>query len=181
MAKEIVRWSEFIEECDKTILDECKDAHYLTLGLKSELGEIAGKMKKFIRNDMSESDFIDAIKLEIGDCLWYGAMIYKYMVLPNLVHDLLGDTAISTFITVADIVEFPSTQHHLIDEIYHRICSDNASVVTVGKLFFVISHLTLLANSFGFSLHDCTRVVIEKLAARKKIGTIHGDGDGVER
>ena len=43
---------------------------YLALGLTSEAGEVAGKVKKLIR-DGTQSD----VASEIGDVLWYCAML----------------------------------------------------------------------------------------------------------
>lgn len=52
------------------------EMNYLVLGLSSEAGEVAGKLKKLIRdNHMDEHSFM----LEVGDCLWYIAMICNTM------------------------------------------------------------------------------------------------------
>ncbi len=46
---------------------------YPTLGLTGEAGEVADKVKKVIRdrNGVFDQDAKDAIKLELGDVLWY--------------------------------------------------------------------------------------------------------------
>lgn len=45
---------------------------YLSLGLTSEAGEVAGKVKKFIRDGMlDEEKFLH----ELGDVLWYLTML----------------------------------------------------------------------------------------------------------
>ena len=41
---------------------------YLLLGLGSEVGEVQGKIKKFIRDDKLDSE---AFLLEVGDVFWY--------------------------------------------------------------------------------------------------------------
>jgi NTP pyrophosphatase (non-canonical NTP hydrolase) len=41
---------------------------YLTLGLASESGEVAGKLKKIVRGDRVEPE---AFVSEVGDVLWY--------------------------------------------------------------------------------------------------------------
>lgn len=50
---------------------------YATLGLTSEAGEVAGKLKKIIRDNkgnISPDNTSDLLK-ETGDVLWYGAAI----------------------------------------------------------------------------------------------------------
>jgi len=44
------------------------EALYLTLGLSSEAGEVAGKIKKIIRGDKVEPE---ALVSELSDVLWY--------------------------------------------------------------------------------------------------------------
>ena len=62
---------EYQENCRTTAIYPKKDAiAYLSLGLVSEAGEVAGKVKKQIR-DGTESN----IASEIGDVLWYCAML----------------------------------------------------------------------------------------------------------
>ena len=52
------------------IFPKYKALEYLALGLTSEAGEVAGKVKKLIR-DGTESD----VASEVGDVLWYCAML----------------------------------------------------------------------------------------------------------
>ena len=51
-----------------------KALEYLALGLTSEAGEVAGKVKKLIRDGKGDKK---AIAAEIGDVLWYCAMLAK--------------------------------------------------------------------------------------------------------
>ena len=50
---------------------------YPTLGLAGEAGEVADKVKKVIRdrNGQFDEDSREAIKLELGDVLWYIAQL----------------------------------------------------------------------------------------------------------
>ena len=48
------------------------ELYYLALGLTSEAGEVAGKVKKMIRD--STMDTVGMIH-EVGDCLWYCARL----------------------------------------------------------------------------------------------------------
>ena len=44
------------------------ELYYLALGLTSEAGEVAGKVKKLIRDDTYDQD---ALAQELGDIFWY--------------------------------------------------------------------------------------------------------------
>jgi len=51
---------------------------YLSLGIASEAGEVAGKMKKWIRDGeskMTREEWVGAMASEIGDVLWYTARL----------------------------------------------------------------------------------------------------------
>ncbi len=52
---------------------------YTTLGLASEAGEVAGKVKKAIRdnNGIINDEIKKAIELELGDTLWYVSQTCK--------------------------------------------------------------------------------------------------------
>lgn len=67
------RFDDYQEFTDSTaIYPDSKALEYLSLGLVSEAGEVAGKVKKFIR----DGDFdVDAIAAEIGDVMWYCAQL----------------------------------------------------------------------------------------------------------
>ena len=69
--KSLITANEYQEKCKATAIYPKKDAiAYLSLGLVSEAGEVAGKVKKNIR-DGTESN----VASEIGDVLWYCAML----------------------------------------------------------------------------------------------------------
>lgn len=46
---------------------------YPILGLTNEAGEVAGKLKKLYRDKhgIIDESFIENLKSELGDCLWY--------------------------------------------------------------------------------------------------------------
>ena len=52
---------------------------YPTLGLCGEAGEVADKVKKVMRdrNGVFDAETRDAIKMELGDVLWYVAQLSK--------------------------------------------------------------------------------------------------------
>lgn len=48
---------------------------YLALGLASEAGEVAGVLKKKIRDNTSFSETREKLKAELGDVMWYVAQL----------------------------------------------------------------------------------------------------------
>lgn len=74
--------------CETAIFPKHKAMEYLTLGLTGEAGEIANKVKKFIRDGAAEDEYIDKriqIGYEIGDVLWYCAVLAEELEM-NLGH-----------------------------------------------------------------------------------------------
>jgi NTP pyrophosphatase (non-canonical NTP hydrolase) len=49
------------------------------LGLCSEAGEVAGKIKKSLRGDHSVELIREEILLELGDILWYASRMAEYL------------------------------------------------------------------------------------------------------
>lgn len=54
-----------------------QDVEYCGLGLASEAGEVAGKIKKMIRDNSGvlTPEIADGIRKEIGGTLWYAALL----------------------------------------------------------------------------------------------------------
>jgi len=67
------------------IFPKTQALEYLALGLTSEAGEVAGKVKKLIRDGADREDYElkkIAIASEIGDVLWYCAMLATEVGVP---------------------------------------------------------------------------------------------------
>mgnify|MGYP001952267707 FL=1 len=76
------------QACSTAIFPKEKATEYLTLGLTGEAGEIANKVKKFIRDGAAQDEY-EAKKIEIayeiGDVMWYCAVLAAEMGM-NLGH-----------------------------------------------------------------------------------------------
>ena len=85
--KEIMTADFYEERASLTaIYPKEKALEYLALGLTSEAGEVAGKVKKLIRDGKGDKK---AIASEIGDVLWYCAMLAKETEVP--LNDIMKD------------------------------------------------------------------------------------------
>ena len=74
------------------IFPKSQALEYLALGLTSEAGEVAGKVKKLIRDGEDVEGFElkkMAIASEVGDVLWYCAMLAKEVGVP--LNDIMKD------------------------------------------------------------------------------------------
>ena len=83
---------------ETAIFPKQKALEYLTLGLVGESGEIANKAKKLLRDGADREEFhakLNAIGHEIGDVMWYCAMLAKevYMNLGRIMEDNLDKLA----------------------------------------------------------------------------------------
>ena len=74
--------------CETAIFPKKQAMEYLTLGLTGESGEIANKVKKFIRDGATKDEYLAKrieIGYEIGDVLWYCAVLAEELEI-NLGH-----------------------------------------------------------------------------------------------
>jgi NTP pyrophosphatase (non-canonical NTP hydrolase) len=73
--------NDFQARCMRTAVYPRQQAvTYCTLGLVSEAGEVAGKLKKYIRGDSGWDQ--NGMITELGDVLWYVAMLAEELDVP---------------------------------------------------------------------------------------------------
>lgn len=78
--KSTITASAYQAESKKTaIFPKDKALEYLSLGLVGEAGEVANKVKKVIRDGVRLNNPKQNIRDEIGDVLWYCAMLCDWL------------------------------------------------------------------------------------------------------
>jgi len=68
-----MKFDDYQKKALTTVLPSANNLPYIALGLTNEAGEVAGKIKKWIRDDGSDMARLDKAALvdELGDTLWY--------------------------------------------------------------------------------------------------------------
>lgn len=71
-----------LNEYQKAATDTCihtaYNQNYLIAGLVAEAGEVAGKYAKHIRDETPFVELTDELKKELGDVLWFVAVLANY-------------------------------------------------------------------------------------------------------
>jgi NTP pyrophosphatase (non-canonical NTP hydrolase) len=73
----MMHFSDYQAAAENTaIYPQSQGLYYTVLGLANEAGEVAGCVKKYIRDgEMTNEELADKVKKELGDVLWYVAMV----------------------------------------------------------------------------------------------------------
>jgi|SRR5581483_7286289 len=84
-----MKFDDYQKKALSTLLPSAKNLTYVALGLNGEAGEVAEKVKKWIRDGQTDETTLDkaALAKELGDVLWYTA------ILANLIGYSLADIA----------------------------------------------------------------------------------------
>lgn len=74
-------FDDYQKQARTTLLPSANNVPYVALGLVNEAGEVAGKIKKWIRDADGDKSQLDKslIAAELGDTLWYAAMLAELL------------------------------------------------------------------------------------------------------
>ena len=163
---------------------------YPALGIIGECGEIAEKVKKFIRDDNwnMKPDRIAAIMKELGDCCWYLANICCDTDLDlNMMHKMRGNLIVHQIrqLTLPQLVIHMNRHTTAVAEIlehwyYNNQCCPNKwdqYPEIPQHLSHIIVCIEEIAHKYDFTLEEICTANIEKLTKRKHKGMLCGDGD----
>lgn len=134
-----------------------REREYLSLGLISEVGELAGKLKKEIRDGV---DLTEAILDEISDCLWYLSQIAR-----------VGDLRIGD-----DITPEVANGHTMI-QVVAEITYSSLRCWDCDHAGNALDYLAAICEWRNTTLEAVCERNIAKLQDRKNRDVIKGSGD----
>jgi len=142
---------------------------YCSLGLLSEVGEVAGVIKRVFRGDHSEIPR-DRLISEIGDVLWYVSEIARATDIT------LDDISIAEYVRTASITiplkpveEYVYQLHVLTLDLF-----DTHTKEIIDKILYTCICLCMKVNA---SLEDAAIENVAKLTKRRESNKIKGYGD----
>ena len=176
-------FKEYIDQAKLTAIYPKETADlYLLNGIVSELGEVAGVLKKYIRDGFSTEELKQKLKAEVGDCFWYLALICddlyplfppeKFYIPCNFMvvkeQFSLNDLSLGLR-TIFQALEatsklYKGRQEEHISDTYR----------TLIELFVILKNL---CNLFNIQVGDILDLNIAKLKSRQERQKLNGDGD----
>lgn len=170
-------WKNYQEQAWSTCLPSCKNWEYLATGLINETGEIAGKVKKEIRGDYADRHeaFVEDMKSEIGDSIWYLSGIFKFTGMCSVVRVFYSCARCCLFYEAKKIMRHALDFVEAVEENKRETYCLNSKID--NAMLEYLDSLTDIASSLEFTLEDAATYNLEKLAKRYQTNKIIGSGD----
>ena len=145
---------------------------YLSLGLFSEVGEIAGLIKKKIRGD-ELPDFDELLKKELGDVAWYLSELANKVCIGsiNTDPDLKKADNWSIMDSLNQISDLDCDCRSIMFDVTH----DRNDLAT--SILDAIDEWVNMVLLFGFDVDEVLDLNIKKLSSRQERCVIKGSGD----
>ena len=166
-----VNIEEYQQRAVATALPTALNYDYLIPGLVAEVGEVFGKVAKSVRDEWSRERLQDELKAELGDCVWFYALLCHVADLEprdaeaypealrdkEVLQDLLDATSRIQDLTTWTSLQGSSAWHYWM-EIYP-------------------SYIARVAMVYEIDMQEILEYNIEKLESRKARGKLKGNGD----
>lgn len=160
---------EYQQEAVKFRTPESDNAEYLRLGLIAEVGEVAGKLAKKIRDGVfDEKAFIK----ELGDVLWFVVNLLDYRgnetdFILSFIEKGLATVSYKYAYEPVNILSLASSAGALV----FKECDADEGISGI------MYNLACLAMLNGYNLSQVAEINLAKLRDRQFRGVINGNGD----
>lgn len=177
-----MKFTDYIEQAKTTAIYPKKQAKdYLILGLISELGEVAGVLKKYIRDKFSYEELEQKLVKELGDCYWYIGMlcvdVFKVEDEEDI-NDLLDTYSHLTYYDVNDGLITLSKCFRLTSQLHYVTNQKHLYLTEYSLLSTLCSYLNSFSDlSSNLNITYVLEQNLLKLQGRKNNNTLTGDGD----
>ena len=172
-------FNKYMADAFSTCTPESDNIKYLRKGLKGEVGELYGALKKVYResdcNSSLSQKIHDLIVGELGDVMWYIANIIRKTARVDIINSYyIPDTPISKYKTsssgdLADYLESVTDRMQKAAIEYDEFPRINTHEILDGICIF--------CANIGVSITDIMKSNTQKLFKRKENGTLCGSGD----
>ncbi|MEA2037038.1 MAG: hypothetical protein U9O94_05990 [Nanoarchaeota archaeon] len=164
-----MNFEEHTNKCLNTWIRDDTALERTELGLIEEVGEVAGKHKKFLRGDYDKEEYDRLVLGELGDVLFYLTMnCYE-----NNIN--IKEFALPNRVIKSNTFEYIKQLNKNVSKLL-KIPNDEETLI-LHYVVVVISNIIDIANQSGYTLQQVANANIEKLSKRKINGTIKGSGD----
>ncbi len=181
--------------------DRGSNIAYPALGLAGESGEICEKIGRGPKTDEER----DALARELGDILWYVAVGADELgvklsqiawgsgsrwrnlsidAFQTLTRQTIPDDEDGIRRGLASVaLDLAGASGNVCDRVKKMFRDDGGTLTDARRMAIVaglsqmLQHVSLMATELGGSLEQTAEMNVEKLASRKRRGTIMGDGD----
>lgn len=180
----MMNFKEYAVEAKKTAIYPKEYANlYLLSGLTSELGEVSGVIKKYIRDSIEEPFPLLKLKAELGDCFWYLAMICTDLY-PDFPTQKFGlSSQVNSYVFSLSVHDLEMALSYILktNNLIHNLLSSKAvlehSSANYKALNDIYLNLKSLATMFNLSPREVMNYNIEKLKSRMERNQLKGNGD----
>lgn len=173
---------------DKYIEDVKPTVYFL--GLSGEIGELVEAIADVNGIDDNEIQWQEKVLDEIGDVFWYWFALTNNLKLDykKIWNNTLAEYKELHYTDDAIILNVVASSGRLLEHLKKSI-RDDGGKITETRLIKIEEKLTeTLSNIFGFCRNNMRRdpyVILQrnynKLSARNKAGTLHGEGEGITK
>lgn len=152
-----MKFEEYQREAVKFRTPESDNEEYLRLGLISEIGEVAGKLAKGIRDGNFDAK---AFVKELGDVIWF-----------------VANLAQKKGITIRPCGPFMSMAESSFVVLMTCHAGDSIVIEHANGLGYILQYVEHLALRYGYTLETVMEINLAKLRDRQYRGVICGNGD----
>lgn len=177
----ITNWEDYQQAAMRTCTDRSFCFEYMAYGLVGEIGELAGKLAKEIRDDVDADLHREGVKLELGDIAWMCAGMAAEREVPDTLLRCQPTEHVADFDMETSGIQVLQTMMVAAAELLGTgnlpfgMCGlTDLQAQHLNRIWWCLDHI---AGMQGLTMREVCQANIDKLTDRANRNKIHGDGD----